>query len=265
MPQKQLYLIGGGHNQDPRMKVHHLNIRDLAQQASGPEVPRIALLPTAHHNGLFPEKLPHRDFIHQRFIDLGCEVEEIIIGTPRHQETTHTPEQVSQIIDHSHVIFVLNGDTRYLLQQCLDQNLNQVFINAYQNGKILAGSSAGCIWVGESCMSDSLAYDRPDNWHYISLQGLGIIPAILNAHDNQGVRPGLNPPVPRSQHFDQLLSNSDHSQEGIAIPEFTALHLTDDQVHIITTEPGLTVERVTVHDNTVTRTPIEEGEQLLTH
>ena len=218
------YGIGGGNSEDPRMLQHHEHLVELARSRNGDLEPVVLTLPTAHHNGLHAE-LSHRDFFVHRFLELDCEVHEILIGDlPNGQEET-SRAQIMDWLEEADLLFVLGGDTRYLLQKVEELDLAPVFREAYDNGVIFSGSSAGCIWVADLSMSDSQEYHTPKNWDYISLKGLGFLPA-MNVHDNQGVRSGLTSGLSRSEAFDQL-ANKLEVKEAICVEEFAAVVVED--------------------------------------
>ena len=214
------YGIGGGNSEDPRMLQHHERLVELSRSRNGDLEPIVLTLPTAHHNGLHAD-LSHRDFFVDRFLKLDCDVREILIGDlPVGQEET-SRETIMDWLEEADLLFVLGGDTRYLLQKVEELKLAPVFREAYENGVIFSGSSAGCIWVAEQSMSDSQEYHTPDSWDYISLEGLGFLPA-MNVHDNQGVRSGLTSGLSRSDAFDQLAQKLE-IEKAICVEEFAAV------------------------------------------
>jgi len=214
------YGIGGGSSEDPRMLEHHTILAELARSRNGGEDPLVLTLPTAHHNGLHPS-LGHRDFFVDRFLELDCQPREILIGElPEGQSETEN-EVIMDWLEEADLLFVLGGDTRYLLQMIRERELTPVFEEAFQQGVIFSGSSAGAIWIAEKSMSDSQEYHTPDDWDYISLDGLGIMPA-MNVHDNQGVRSGLTSGLTRAAAFDQMMLSMD-IDNAICIDEFAAV------------------------------------------
>jgi len=70
-------------------------------------------------------------------------------------------------------------------------------------------------------MSDSQEYHTPENWDYITLEGLGLLPA-MNVHDNQGIRTGLVSGLSRSDAFDQIATQAG-LEKAICVEEFAAV------------------------------------------
>ncbi len=123
-----IYGMGGGKMSDDRMAGHYPRIVDLAQAQFTCEKPQIAIVPTAHFNGT-NEKLGRgfMDFTVDIFEGLGCDTEQILIGDlPAGQRETRTGD-IEQILDKSHGVFVLGGDTRYLLEVVRERGLTQYF------------------------------------------------------------------------------------------------------------------------------------------
>ena len=125
--QKQIfYGIGGGSHTDHRMLRHHEKIAQIAQLKSLSKKPTILLMPTAHHNGTHP-KLTQRQFYQNRFIELGCNISEILIGEVLQGETEDSDEILNQKLKASHCLFVLGGDTKLMLEVIHARNLKGLF------------------------------------------------------------------------------------------------------------------------------------------
>jgi peptidase E len=225
--QKQIfYGVGGGSHTDPRMLRHHEEIVKIARSKSLSRRPTLLLMPTAHHNGIHPE-LGQRQFYRNRFTELGCHILEVLIGDVRRGETEDSDETIHQKLDASDCLFVLGGDTQHMLALIHARNLKKVFTDSYHNGLPFAGTSAGCIWVSKACMSDSEFFSSPEKWRYIMLSGLGLLPA-MNVHDNQGIREGVVPPIPRGRQFDTFMQKREDAR-ALAIDEFAAVYVTDSK------------------------------------
>ena len=231
MKETLYYGIGGGKNDDPRMNQHFSHIAEIIKERAGSETPTIAILPTAHHNGLHPD-LTYRNYIKNLFQEhFSLKVIEILIGDVIDGEKNTPIQDIANILASSHGLYVMNGDTRYLMEKLSENNLTETFINAFNNGLFFSGSSAGCIWVGEYCMSDSEAYDDPNSWEYISVKGLGLLKGIvMNAHDDQGVRKGEKSGAKRNEIFKKMLKDEFPNMKELAIPEYTGVEIKDGEI-----------------------------------
>ncbi len=123
-----IYGMGGGKMSDDLMAGHYPRIVNLAQAQFTPEKTQIAIVPTAHFNGTNGRLgRGFMDFTVDTFEGLGCDTEQILIGDlPAGQRETRT-EDIEQILDKAHAVFVLGGDTRYLLKVVRDRGLTQYF------------------------------------------------------------------------------------------------------------------------------------------
>jgi peptidase E len=229
------YGIGGGKPDDPRMAPHYQRVAAVAAARTTAARPPVALLPAAHRNGLHPA-LTYRGFMVETFKKLGCAPVEILIGDVPEGESPFTPEEVAQVLAHASALFVLGGDTRYLLEICRSQAFTPLFQEAFLSGLPFCGSSAGCIWLSRTCMSDSECFETPDNWRYIELDGLGLLPFFINVHDNQGLREGVHPAEPRRSAFERMFRNGGE-RLAIAIDEFVALELCSGVLDVVGNSP----------------------------
>jgi peptidase E len=219
-----IYSMGGGKMSDPRMTDHYQRIVDLAKDQFGIETPQVAIIPTAQFNGTHPKIGPgNMDFIVERFRCLGCDTQEILMGAvPAGQSETRDCD-IQDILRNAHAVFVLGGDTRYLLEVVRGKGLVSTFESIIHDGKVMAGTSAGFIWLTKHCMSDAESF-HSDRWRYIMLQGLGILPIAGNAHDDGPLPEGLIPQVSRREQFEGYFAQLG-DLPGIAVDEFAAIEV----------------------------------------
>jgi len=260
--QKLVYGIGGGNPADPRMLEHYSRIVDLARASiSGRREPRIALLPTAHHNGTHA-KLTFRKFIADRFTEIGCRCREILLGDVPAGEKATSNADVEEILSQSDALYVLGGDTRYLLNVLSDRDLISVFHKHFESGLILSGSSAGLIWLADVCMSDSESFSEPEGWRFVMIDGIGIIPMAVNAHDNQGVSDGVLPGITRMKQFEMQLRKIPDTT-GLAVDEFAALEIRDGKCKVRSHQENTGAYLLAVIDSRIRRRKIEGEVNLM--
>ncbi len=217
------YCIGGGKSLDERMIEHYMHIIDLARETSGEMSPKIAVLPTARRNGTL-ETLPRGADVMAEFTERGCIVNEILIGDVLPGENEMSADEVNHLLKTSAALFVLGGDTRYMLDVIAARSLGPLFISSLESGKLFSGTSAGTIWLAEGSMSDSEWFTKPVDWNFIMLKGLGVLPFIMTVHDDQGIAPGVAKGVVRREEFERQLLASDN-RPGLAIDEFVGLEI----------------------------------------
>lgn len=219
-----IYSMGGGKMNDPRMAYHYRRIVDLSRAQFRLHKPHVAIIPTACFNGTHP-KIGRRniDFTVRTFRALGCDTQQILLGNvPAGQSETRN-DDAQDILHKSHAVFVLGGDTRYLLEVVRDKGLVRTFELTLQDGKVMAGTSAGFIWLTDHCMSDAQSF-HSEEWRYVMLQGLGILPVAGNAHDNGPIPEGLIPQKSRREQFEGHFAQLG-DLPGIVIDEFAAIEV----------------------------------------
>lgn len=122
------------------------------------------------------EKDTDRTWLEEEYatiLDLGIKEENI---TKYHYEEN---------IDFSSydIIYMIGGNTFYLLKELREKNLAEKIIQAINNGVIYVGSSAGSIILGKT-IETALPYD--ENWvNLVDFKGLNIIDGIIIPHANR--------------------------------------------------------------------------------
>lgn len=219
-----IYAMGGGPMGDPRMASHYPRIVELARERSGVEIPEIAIVPTAHFNGMHPGiGRGHMDLLAAKLVELGCVVRWIWMGRVPPGTREHSREEVREILASVDAVFVLGGDTRYLLEVVRERELVPLFEEAIARGVVMAGSSAGFIWLTRYCMSDAESFHKSE-WSYVMLEGLGVLPVAGNAHDDGAIPQGLVPQVSRRKQFEERFKELGDVL-GLAIDEFAAVEV----------------------------------------
>ena len=144
-------------------------------------------------------------------------------------------EEVVSQLEESDALFVLGGDTRYLLDVIRSRKLVDAFLNAFSAGTVFAGTSAGLIWFSRWCMSDSESFHK-EFWNYITLDGLGVLPFGINAHDDGGVPEGIIDNRSRKDQFEaQFLENN--GVRGLAVDEMVGIEIIDGNLKVQTASP----------------------------
>lgn len=219
-----IYGMGGGKMNDPRMTGHYRRIVDLAKAQFGIETPQVAVIPTAQFNGTHAKiGRGNMDFIVEKFQNLGCDTQQILMGDVPAGQSETRDNDIKAILRSAHAVFVMGGDTRYLLEVVRGKGIVATIESTLRDGKVMAGTSAGFIWLTKHCMSDAESF-HSSPWRYIQLQGLGILPFAGNAHDNGPLPAGLVPQVSRREQFEGFFAQLGELP-GIAVDEFAAIEV----------------------------------------
>ena len=81
------------------------------------------------------------------------------------------------------IIYMIGGNTFYLLKELREKNLDEKIIQAINNGVIYIGSSAESIILGKT-IETALPYD--ENWvNLVDFEGLKIVDGIIIPHANR--------------------------------------------------------------------------------
>ncbi|MCM3745123.1 peptidase E [Sporosarcina luteola] len=85
---------------------------------------------------------------------------------------------IQEVVDTLDIVYVGGGNTQYMLEIWRKTGFDIVLRNAYQNGVILAGISAGAMCWFETC------YSEKNDEVYEEFKGLGILKGSLCPHYN---------------------------------------------------------------------------------
>ena len=253
-----IYGMGGGKMNDPRMTDHYQRIVDLAKDQFGIETPQVAIIPTAQFNGTHAKiGRGNMDFIAERFRSLGCDTQQILMGHVPAGQFEAGDSDIQDILRNTHAVFVMGGDTRYLLEVVRGKGLVATIESIIHDGKVMAGTSAGFIWLTKHCMSDAESF-HADQWRYIMLQGLGILPVAGNAHDNGPLPEGLVPQVSRREQFEGYFAQLG-DLPGIVVDEFAAIEVRNFMCQPRNSDPAIGAYVLANGPNGVARRKIAPG------
>ena len=256
-----IYGMGGGKMNDPRMTYHYQRIVDLTKAQFGPGKPQVAIIPTAHFNGTHSRLgRGNMDFIAERFRRLGCDTQQILMGDVPAGQSETRDRDIQAILRNAHAVFVLGGDTRYLIEVVRGKGLVATFESIIHDGKVMAGTSAGFIWLTKHCMSDAESF-HSDQWRYIMLQGLGILPVAGNAHDNGPLPEGLDPQVSRREQFEGYFAQLGELP-GIVVDEFAAIEVRNFMCQPRSSDPAIGAYVLANEANGIARRKITPGTEI---
>ncbi|MBB4824852.1 peptidase E [Sporosarcina luteola] len=157
-----LAISGGGFSEDsPSIDKYLLNIR----RKPGPK--KIAFIATASNDA-------------QGYIDKFYEAFKAEMPSHLTIEDFEGPA-IQEVVNALDIVYVGGGNTQYMLDIWRQTGFDRVLMNAYHNGVILAGVSAGAMCWLETCFSE-----RED--FFEEFRGLGIIKGSLCPHYNEKAR-----------------------------------------------------------------------------
>lgn len=148
---------------------------EIAKEIQGLNQVRVLFIPTASGDDIYYCNTVYNQF-HLR---LGCEYEHL-----RLVEEKPTREEIAEKINRAHIIYVGGGNTREMMKVWKEVGVDVLLRQAYDNGAVMTGLSAGSICWFTAGLSDSEKLDGKVDWKPVWVEGLGIIKALHSPHYN---------------------------------------------------------------------------------
>lgn len=119
--------------------------------------------------------------------ELGCQTEALYLCE---REVDYV--QIKEQIEKADIIYVGGGNTEYMMQLWRKYGVDKLLLEAYQDGKILSGLSAGSICWFIAGYSDSEVIAGLEHAKYKWVKGLGILPYLHCPHYDEPERVGFD-------------------------------------------------------------------------
>ena len=195
---KQIIAIGGG---GFGRVIKDLKIEKYIKSQSAKPNPKICFIPTATG-----DDQGYIDNFYKAFNELGCETSHINFFK-------RTIDLKSHILNQD-IIYVGGGNTKSMLAVWKEWGLDLILEEAYQEGIIMSGVSAGAICWFKKGITDSWAD------HQATIDCLGFVEGICCPHYDEEPE--------RIPYVKDILTNK-KIDSCLAIEGYTALHLIDDK------------------------------------
>ena len=195
---KQIIAIGGG---GFGREIKDLKIEKYIVNQSANKSPSICFIPTATG-----DDTTYIENFYKTFDSLGCKTS--------HLDFFKRTIKIKEHIDNQDIIFVGGGNTKSMLAVWKDWGLDNILKNAYENGTIMSGVSAGAICWFEKGITDS--------WkdHQSILPCLSFVKGVCCPHYDEEPE--------RIPYVKEILQEK-KINKCIAIEGFCALHLINDE------------------------------------
>ena len=195
---KQIIAIGGG---GFGREIKDLKIEKYIVDQSANTNPSICFIPTATG-----DDTTYIENFYKTFDSLGCKTS--------HLDFFKRTIKLKEHIDDQDIIFVGGGNTKSMLAVWRDWGLDNILKNAYENGTIMSGVSAGAICWFEKGITDS--------WkdHQSILPCLSFVKGVCCPHYDEEPE--------RIPYVKEILQEK-KINKCIAIEGFCALHLINDE------------------------------------
>ena len=134
--EKRIIAIGGGEIKSKTTLEIDRYVAELAKIHAGEKRANALFIGTASH-----DSMPYFNSFRKTYtsvFDIKAEVALIVYGEM-------DIERIAKKIDDADCIYIGGGDTVYMLEKWQETGLDKLLINAYNQGKIICGLSAGAI------------------------------------------------------------------------------------------------------------------------
>ncbi len=171
---------------------------------------------------------------------LGCTVNVLrLVRKPPPQE------HIAELIRNADLIYVGGGNTLMMMKLWRRLGVDTLLLEAHANGKVLCGISAGALCWFQFGHSDSMSFYSPDDWEYIRVKCLGILPFTGCPHyDGEG----------RDRSFQTMIAKE--GGIGIGIDDCAAFEADGDQFRILSARSGAGAYRVERIHGQIVQTPL---------
>ena len=227
---KKLVLIGGGDTGRGETTYSTKEIDEEIVKLTEKENPNFLFigLASSHADSYY-------DTMKKIYKELGC--------TPvylKKSNLVNNPDIVKQKINDADIIYICGGDTVKLLDHVKEYNLEDLLLEAYNKGTVIAGMSAGAILLSNKGFSDSLiARGESDKYEFI--KGLRFIDIAFCPHYN------IDPK--KNKELEEYLSKN--NEEVYSLENNTALKIIDGEISIIKSDNKAKVYKVSYKDKLI--------------
>ncbi len=172
---KRIIAIGGGEIRKKTTLEIDRYVANLAKIHAGEKRANALFIGTASH-----DSMPYFNSFRKTYtsvFDIKAEVALMVYGEM-------DAEKIAGKIANADCIYIGGGDTLFMLEKWKEINLDKMIIDAYNQGKIICGLSAGAICWFKTMYTDSLMMCGKSD-EYVIRQGLGILDGAFCPHFNE--------------------------------------------------------------------------------
>lgn len=144
--------------------------------------------------------------------------------------------KVNELINWADIIYEAGGDSLAMLNIWKETGFDKVLRQAWEQGKVLCGLSAGAVCWFKSFNTDSIVYEGQDS--FVELPGLDFIDAYF---------------VPHANYEDRLKTSKEHllsnNQVGILVSNGAALEIVDNSYCVLAADDTKYGDKIFVSKN----------------
>jgi dipeptidase E len=206
------------------------------------KIPKLLFIPTASS-----DNEGYCNHIQKYFGDfLNCKVQHLKLITDKPSQN-----EIKQKIEQADIIYIGGGNTLKMMKLWRKLEVDKLFKQAYKQGTILTGMSAGSICWFESGHSDSMSFYNPNKWDYINVKALGFLKGNHCPHYNSETLKKK-----RKDDFKQMIRKT--GGMGIALDNNAAIIYKNNTYKVITSKKYAKAYKVYKKNGKVLSIPIEQ-------
>ena len=172
---KYLIAIGGGEIRNKTTLEIDRYIAELAKKHAGEKRANALFFGTASH-----DSMPYFNSFRKTYtsvFDIKAEVGLLVYGEM-------DMEKIKNKVDAADCIYVGGGDTLFMLDLWREKGVDKLLLDAYDQGKILCGLSAGAIcWFSDMYTDSEIMNGKGSDYKFA--KGLGLIDGLITPHFNE--------------------------------------------------------------------------------
>ncbi len=172
---KRIIAIGGGEIRNKTTLEIDRYVAGLAKAHAGEKRANALFIGTASH-----DSMPYFNSFRKTYtsvFDIKAEVALMVYGEMDF-------EKIKGKIENADCIYIGGGDTLFMLDKWRELGVDKLILNAYEQGKIICGLSAGAICWFKTMYTDSEIMNGKSN-DYAVYSGLGVLGGALCPHFNE--------------------------------------------------------------------------------
>lgn len=235
----KIVAVGGGDWQNKETLEIDRQIKELAED---PE--NALLIPTA-----MEDSEEYRENFRKLYGDeLGLETDSLLLYS------NPSEDEINNKFEWADIIYVSGGNTKAMMEKWQETGVDEKLREAYREGKVLSGLSAGAICWFEYGHSDSESYETDDSeWSFIRVEGLNTVEDVIFCpHYHSG---------DREESFNQMIEENP-GKAGLAVNDNAAVKIVDGELEVIKSGEEGKVYTVRSENGEIRRSELETGEKF---
>ena len=231
---RKIIAIGGGELREKTTLQIDEYIANLAKARAGERRACILFVPTASH-----DFMPYYNTFHKVYTGIFDIKTDVALSVFKEVDL----DKMKAKFEKADAIYVGGGDTVFMMESWKQTGLYPLIEEAYKNGKIIAGLSAGAICWFSDIYTDS-SHALGDGEKYAMFKGLGWVDGKISPHYNK-----------RMLDFDKRVCYNLHCAYGVE--DNAALVIEDGEV-IGSLSSGGTAWKLTETEGTLHKEKVQE-------